>query len=406
MKSKIIMAATILFLWSCEKSEETKVVTEPTQLKLTQQDVALIENNNNFGLNFFREVSQSTEGNLMISPLSASVALSMLLNGTDNNTYRQMLTMLGYESMDDVNSSYKSLVKQLLEVDSKVSIALANALFYREGFEFYSSYSETLKDVYSCEVQGLDFNSSNALSLINGWASDNTNGKISKVLDSIDPQIVMIIMNALYFKGDWTYKFDKESTTSDIFNFENGGTTSVQMMRGLIPAASFSNESVSAIELPYGRTNYSMVIALPATNTQDFISMFNGNLWDEMVSNFNQQTEPSEVMVYLPKFKFEFEKNLNEALQDMGMVDAFNPMLADLSLISATKLYVDFVKQNTYIDVNEEGSEAAAVTTIGNGITSVPDYSYFIVNKPFVFIIRERTSNTILFIGRVNNPEY
>lgn len=136
MKSKIIMAATILFLWSCEKSEETKVVTEPTQLKLTQQDVALIENNNNFGLNFFREVSQSTEGNLMISPLSASVALSMLLNGTDNNTYRQMLTMLGYESMDDVNSSYKSLVKQLLEVDLKFPLLLPMLCFTGKALNF------------------------------------------------------------------------------------------------------------------------------------------------------------------------------------------------------------------------------------------------------------------------------
>jgi serpin B len=161
-------------------------------------------------------------------------------------------------------------------------------------------------------------------------------------------------------------------------------------------------QDYSALEMPYGRKNFSMVLIVPNNNLSDFYQSFDINTWNEITSTFDQMNSWNETMVQLPKFKFDYEKKLNDQLIAMGMVDAFSPMAADLSGISDADIFVSFVKQNTFVEVNEEGTEAAAVTTIGIELTSVGPY--FVVDKPFIFAIRERTTNTLLFIGGVTNP--
>jgi len=240
---------------------------------------------------------------------------------------------------------------------------------------------------------------------MNKWASDNTFGKIPKVLNEISPDAVMFLMNALYFKGTWTYQFDKSKTSTDPFYLDNSSTINVDMMHGTINARCSFESDYQAIELNYGRTNYSMIVIVPSENINDFTQTFSNTEWNNLTQNLNGVEQPISYLVSFPKFKFSYEKVFNDQLRGLGMVDAFSPGLANLSGIADANIFVSFVKQNTFVEVNEEGTEAAAVTTIGIELTSIPSGPpSFTVNKPFVFAIRERTTNTILFIGKVNNP--
>ena len=399
------MVMALILTVSCEK--EPAGPKEPVQLKLPAKSSEIISRSNSFGIDLFTETSSVEDDNLMLSPLSASTTLTMLLNGCNNNTYRQIRDMLGYEgySSGEINNVYKSLVTQLLNLDPEIDLALANAVWYRNDFQVHQTYLDTMGTVFSAHIEALDFSSPSALNAINGWAKENTRDKIQNVLNEISPDAVMFLMNALYFKGTWTYQFDKEQTNDAPFYLAGGNVIQVETMRSEIPARLFSTPRCSAAELTYGRQNFSMVVIEPAGTLNDFLTEFDLAEWEGLMTGLSAITEPSECEVWIPKFKFEYEKILNDQLASLGMMDAFIPAAADLTGISDESIFVSFVKQNTYVDVNEEGTEAAAVTTIGIELTSEgPDP--FVVDKPFVFAIRERTTNTILFIGKVIQPEY
>lgn len=257
---------------------------------------------------------------------------------------------------------------------------------------------------FEATVRGLDFDAPSALTTINKWASDNTYEKIPKVLDEISGNAVLFLMNALYFKGDWSYQFDKDLTTLKPFNLDNGSLVNVSTMTGEVGARLAFGNSYRAIELPYGRTNFTMVIVVPENTLADFYQSFSGSVWSSITTALDASTSFGKVDVFMPRFKFSYEKVLNDQLQSMGMVDAFDEVLANLSGIADASIFVSFVKQNTFVEVNEEGTEAAAVTTIGVELTSVPGSTVFRIDKPFVFAIRERTTNTLMFIGQVTDP--
>jgi len=240
---------------------------------------------------------------------------------------------------------------------------------------------------------------------MNQWASDNTNGKIPKVLEEISAEAVMFLMNALYFKGSWTQQFDENGTFEDLFFLDDGTEISTPMMHGDVPVKSIAGDGYMAFEMFYGQQNFSMVVIVPETNLDEFLQNMESETWEEVTTNLDSQYAALEVPVVFPRFKFEYEKKLNEMLQSLGMTDAFNGALANLSGISDAGLVVSFVKQNTFVEVNEDGTEAAAVTTIGIELTSIGDEPVpIMVNKPFVFAIREQTTNSLLFIGKVVNP--
>jgi serpin B len=400
-----IIAAMLIGFSACKK-ENNEGPKEPITITLPEKASEVILQNNNFGIELFRNTALAENKNLMLSPLSANVALTMLMNGCNAQTYEQIREMLGYGDLTlaEINATYNSLVEQLLAADPQVTLALANAVWYRNGFAVKPTYLEALGSSFDAEIGALDFNSPSALEAINGWASDNTNGKIPKVLNEISPDAVMFLMNALYFKGTWTYQFDKSQTADRAFYFDDGSSKQTSSMASKISVRLFSTNDYAAVEMPYGRQNFSMILILPATTLDDFTENFDGADWSFLTNAFDGMTYTSKIEVTMPRFKFEFEKVLNDQLMAMGMTDAFNSELADLSGISDENIFVSFVKQNTFVDVNEEGTEAAAVTTVGIEITSGPQP--FDVNKPFVFAIRERTTNTLLFIGKVENPEY
>jgi serpin B len=254
---------------------------------------------------------------------------------------------------------------------------------------------------FDATVDGLNFDQPAAVNTINQWASDNTNKRIPKVIDEISPETVMFLMNALYFKGDWSYKFNKANTSDRYFMLDNGTEIQTPTMDGKVKVNLHYGDGFSAMEMPYGRKNFSMVIVMPEGKLKDFYPDFTPQLWDEITTSLSGNNW-TEILVNLPRFKFEYEKVLNDQLKALGMEDAFVPYVADLSGISDEELFVSFVKQNTFVEVNEEGTEAAAVTTIGVDVVSMPPH--FFANKPFIFAIRERTTNTLLFMGTVMNP--
>jgi len=400
----LLIAPFLLFSSSCKKDPEGP--KEPVAINLPAKGNTVITKSNDFGVNLFRTTALAENKNLMLSPLSASTALTMLLNGCNTVTYDQIRDMLGYEGMTiaEINEVYKSLVTQLLAADPEVQLALANAVWYRQDFQVKPPFLEAMDASFDADIGALDFFSPSALQTINNWAKDNTNGKIEKVLDEISPDAVMFLMNALYFKGNWTYQFKKDQTADSPFYPENGNMLNVKTMRSQVPVKIYAGSRAAAAEMPYGRQNFAMVLILPEGNLSDFLPDFSGQEWAEITAGLDAVQEPYKVEMVMPKFKFDFEKILNDQLKALGMIDAFDDYMADLSGISDQRIFVSFVKQNTFVDVNEEGTEAAAVTTIGIDLTSLP--SEFVVNKPFIFAIRERMTNTLLFIGKVERPEY
>ncbi len=411
MRKMILTVICIVLLGlndACEKQSGEPDLT-PKDISLTGSAPQAIQSSNDFGIELFRKVVETDEQNLMLSPLSASTALTMLLNGCGGDTYTQLQGALKYPegmTISDINEAYKSLVEQLLQADPKVKFTLANAIFYRNDFIVKPPFLATMSSDFKAMVEGLDFGASSALITINKWASDNTAGKISKVLDEISVDAVMFIMNALYFKGDWSYQFDKTGTEDCPFYTDDGSIINVSTMNSAVGARVVYATNYRAVEMPYGRTNFTMTVIVPTETLKTFYTSLTPQVWNEITAGFDEADEFGKLIVRMPKFKFSYEKYLNQQLQAMGMVDAFRPFQANLSGISDQSVFVSFVKQNTFVEVDEKGTEAAAVTTIGIELTSMPPQpATFVIDKPFIFAIRERTTNTLLFVGQVVNPQ-
>ncbi|WP_321347098.1 serpin family protein [uncultured Draconibacterium sp.] len=411
MKTKFtILLLAIMGLLSCQKEDENNEpeTRQPKSITLPHYAEEVLSSNNNFGVSLFTSVAADEQENIMLSPLSANIALNMAMNAAGGNTFAQMRDMLGYSnlSQEEVNEMYKTLVEQLLTVDDKVTLNLANAMFYENSFSVKEAYKSIMQTDYQVDIECMDFGDApNSLSRINGWASDNTNGKIEKVLNDISAEAVMFLLNAVYFKGDWTQQFEKQDTQDLQFTLDNEENIEVPTMSGKIPLRRYGGNDFSAYELSYGRDNFVMDLILPTESLAKFLTVFDADMYAEMTEGLGQQDNKTEYNVLLPKFKFKYEEYLDETLELLGMTDAFNPYKADFSNLSEEPTYISFVKQNTYIDVNEEGTEAAAVTTIGferNSASGETPTIHF--NKPFVFAIRERTTNTLLFVGTIYNP--
>ena len=408
---RIILSALAILLLavSCSKENNGEPDLTPKSITLTAAAPVAIQSSNEFGIELFTRVTESENKNLMLSPLSASTALTMLLNGCGGDTYSQLQGTLKYPeemSISEINEAYKSLVGQLLKVDPKVQLALANAIFYRNGFDVKQPFLATMSDDYKANVKALDFTAPSAIGTINKWASDNTKGKIPEVLNEISEDAVMFIMNALYFNGDWSYQFDKSMTQELPFHPDGGTTVNVPTMMGEVGSKLAGGNGFRAIEMPYGQTNFTMVVIVPDESLNALYPSFTHEVWDKLCSDLDERQEFGKTNVTIPKFKFSYEKFLNDQLKSMGMIDAFSSTDADLSGISDSQLFVSFVKQNTFVEVDEKGTEAAAVTTIGINLTSAgPHSSQFNIDKSFIFAIRERTTNTLLFIGQVINPQ-
>jgi len=405
MKRIISLFYLTLVLFACNQAEPDPIVTD---LTTTEKSAKIIAADNQFGFELFKKVNSSlTEPkNTMISPLSVSLALAMVYNGTNGNTKTQMENMLHKSGLtpDDINQSYKDLVASLISHDPKVELSISNAIFYKNSFPVKDNFITTNQNYYQAEIAGLDFTkTAETLNTVNGWVNTKTKGKIDKIIEKVNPQDVMYLLNAIYFNGEWKYSFDTKETASLNFTKEDKTVVQAPTMSIENPFNYYSHQTFQMLEMPYGSGKYSMLIFLPVSgkNTSDVISLLTAENMNDWVSKLTEQKKK----LYLPKFEFKFDDSMVDELSALGMTDAFDDMKANLSGISdAEKLVISEVMHKTYIKVDERGTEAAAVTGITIGTTSIGPDNSFRVDHPFVFAIREKDTQAILFIGKVINP--
>ncbi len=305
---------------------------------------------------------------------------------------------------DEINQSYKELVDALISHDPKVALSISNAIFYRNDFSVKSDFITTNQKYYSAEVAGLDFTNANAtLTRVNDWVNTKTKGKIDKIINEVKPEDVMYLLNAIYFNGEWTYRFDKEKTVSRSFTREDQTVVQTPTMNIENEFSYYHHADFELLEMPYGNEKYSMLILLPVAgkSTNDLIGLLTaGNIGEWMKKMTLQKKE-----VYLPRFEFRFENSLVDELEALGMTDAFDAIKANLTGISEeADLLISEVMHKSYIKVDERGTEAAAVTGITVGVNSIGPDNSFRADHPFLFLIREKDTNAILFIGKVADP--
>jgi serine protease inhibitor len=338
---------------------------------LTAAEQELIESDNAFGLKLFREIhAQEDAGkNLFISPLSVAMALGMTYNGAAGTTYEAMQETLELQglSLEEVNQSYRSLIDLLAGLDPTVEWLLANSIWYRQTLPVRQEFLDVNSEYFDALVAALDFSHPDAAPTINNWVNEKTNGRIEEIVDDPIPWYVcMYLINAIYFKGDWTVQFDPELTADRPFYLADGSEKQVPMMT-----------YPGVVEAGYYRAS---IIADLAT---------------------------TELNVVMPKYTLEYELEMKDVLTALGMGIAFVEGAADFSEICCTPgdVWIGKVKHKTFVDVNEEGTEAAAVTSVEMHFTTDaggPPTVY--VDRPFLFVIRERISGAILFMGLIMDP--
>ena len=386
--------------------EEIKALPRP----LSAAEELLIEAGNDFAFRFLEQVyGEDTASNLFISPLSASMALGMTLNGAAGGTFDEMRSTLGFAtlSLEQINQGYRDLIDLLRGLDPEVELGLGNSIWYRQGLEVRADFIERTQDFFDAEVRALNFSDPASVGIINGWVSEQTREKIPEIIRGpIDPATVMFLINAIYFNGNWTYRFEHSKTVDVPFQGAGGpqGTVPLMEATGSFPYA--ETEAYQAVDLPYGGQAFAMTVLLPkeGKTVMDLVASLDSWAWAGLVESFQE----SEGTVRLPRFRMEWEKVLNETLQAMGMVQAFQPGVADFRGISSPDggnpgLFVSLVKQKAYVDVNEDGTEAAAVTVVVIDRFSGGSFD-FRADHPFLFFIRERLSGTILFAGAFLGP--
>ena len=400
----LIINAIIFFSSSCSKES---LAIKKNRADFTQTQEQILNSSNTFGLYLLHDLIDSTQSseNIFISPLSISLALTMTYNGAAGQTAIDMQKTLGYEGMskEDINKTCKELMNIILNLDPKVVMEIANSIWYRNSFVVKQDFLNLNKNYFNAEVHPADFNSSETVNLINDWVNNQTHEKINKIIDKIDPATVMYLINAIYFKGTWKYKFETKNTKKEPFYLADSSTFDTDFMVQQDTFQYLSNDILTAVELPYGEEGFSMLILEPQTGKtyHDVIKNLNSANWDL----WNNALAATEVQIHFPKFRFSYEKKLNESLSRLGMGIALSDQ-ADFSGISdAARLCISSVLHKSFVEVNEEGTEAAAVTSVGISLASIaPSYKILYINKPFVFAIKENTTNSILFIGLVQKP--
>lgn len=414
MKQFLYLITALLFtVISCEQSPISPEPSpgDPAVILLSGGGEQVIEASNEFGFDIFNAVLQdeATDKNVFISPTSISLALAMTYNGANGYTEDSMAYALRMDhlSSDLINLTYKELMEGLENADEKVLMSIANSIWYKQGFNVEQGFLEINELYYRAEVAALDFSAPDAHEIINAWVSEKTNDKIPTILDRIDAGAVMYLINAIYFKGIWAQEFNPESTIEESFRLTDGSYKTVDMMAKQDTIGYFENDLFQMAELDYGRGNYSMLVMLPKDDLspENLALQLSTTDWNNWMSSVSL----TEVKLSLPRFTFEYEKELNDILSAMGMGIAFQPLLADFTGIRSTGgLYIGYVKHKTFVEVNEEGTEAAAVTVVAIIETSIdpePQVRTMTCNKPFLFAIREKTTNAIVFIGKVAEPK-
>ncbi|MEO9570966.1 MAG: serpin family protein [Polaribacter sp.] len=398
-KYVLIKVLFVVLLQSCTSNTE-----EITPFNTIPKSEIFIEANNKFAFDIFKNIA-TTEANenFMISPVSLSLALGMVYNGSESETKTAFENTLNYTDFlpNEINEINREISVNLSDNSVGSIFEIANSIWIEKTFSVKEDFINTNKNYYNADVKNLDFSDVNSVNTINNWVSDKTHQKIPTIIETISPTDAMFLINALYFKSDWKYKFEEENTKELPFYGENS-TENVEMMNLTNDLSFYENTSFSAVKLPYKNDKYTMTVILPKENktTTDIINLLNTDNWKSWTENFKNQA----INLTIPKFKSSYQKKLNEGLVDLGLENAFSAN-ANFNGISDVFLKISYVLQKTFIEVNEKGTEAAAVTIVAIETTSTQPNKEIIINKPFLYTITEKETGSICFIGKIGMPE-
>jgi serine protease inhibitor len=372
-------------------------------------DPAFLRAVNEFALELTVQLGRQDAGqNVFLSPANVAIALAMTANGARGETLQSMLSALNLNTLDleTVNSNFAALQALLVRDEPGATIAIANALWARAGVAFNADFLQRTQGFYDARIEALDFDQPDAPKTINEWVRRQTNDKIPAVVERIPEEIILLLMSAIYFNGKWETPFNPEFTQDRPFYLLNGTTKELPTMYRSDDFEYLKGDGFQAVRLPYAGGGVRMVIILPdadrtLTQLMDQLSIENWESWREQFS-------VKEGQLYLPRFTTRYDKQLNQALSAMGMTEAFDDGRADFSGMRPVPpaLFISQVRHVAYVDVNEAGTEAAAVTSVEMGITSAMPTETFLmqVDRPFFFAIEETSTGSILFTGLITEP--
>jgi serpin B len=440
-KYVFLIAAVVLSsaMTSCSSSEEISgdpdepkrvvyMLEDPQPIQLTEAQRVFANDNNQFTLNFLKTVNDVDKSgkSFIFSPLSITYVLGMVNDAATGETEKELEQTLGFHEggIKAVNEYCKKLIDGLPKVDERVKLNIANAIFLNKNYTLKSQFGQDMQTYYDAKAEALDFSSPQTLSLINSWCSDKTNGMIPTILDEVNPNMMSYLLNAIYFKADWASKFDQNNTREETFAKENG-STELPMMHQNVLIQYLNNDIFSAVKIPYGSGLWNMMVLLPeeGKTTDDVINHFatcglsgvEGLICqiteDNIATMKKNYFSPYEVDLKLPRFetssdtdKLGIEGGLVGLMKNMGINLAFDSYLAEIPNMCELPVYIAMMRQKAKIKVNEEGSEAAAVTVAGMIEMSAMPMEYpkatFHANRPFVYVIQEASSGVILFVGK------
>lgn len=404
MEKIALLLAAIGSLFSCTKPQDDPKNNPYKSLELTTKSTEFVQKGSAFTFDYIDRINAEAPGDYIISPLSMQFLLGMILDGAQGQTADEICRVLGYGAgeVEAVNEYCLSMLKQLPELDKKTTLSIANAIFVDDGWPLKDAYKSTVGQYYQAEVSNLDFHDSAAsLQAINGWCSDHTNGLIPKILDDVNPEMLAYLLNAMYFKSQWKEKFQKSDTANERFTDEVGAQFPVPMMKQEKSHGYAENDIYQAVRLPYGNGAFSLYVFLPRGkyNLADVTASLKKSNWDDVRYGLYSRT----VDLWLPKFETKFNIKLNDILSAMGMPAAFDSEKADFRAMSDFALRLSFVRQDAVIKVDEEGSEAAVVSSAGmeKATAVAPEMPVvFHADHPFLYLIAEASSGAVLFAGR------
>ena len=415
---------------SCSSSDEevdlgeakkvVNMLSEATPIQLTTEQRVFANDNNGFTLNFLKTVNDVDKSgkSFIYSPLSITYVLGMVNDAAVGETEKELEQTLGFHEggIQAVNDYCKKLIEGLPKVDPKVTLNIANAIFVNQKYTLKDQFLQDMQTYYAAKAEALDFKAPETLDHINGWCKEKTNDMIPTILDNVDPLMVSYLLNAIYFKAEWASKFDPKNTREETFTTESG-STKLPLMHQNVLIQYAKNSIYSSVSIPYGNGEWNMIIMLPedGKTTDDIISNLAsyGLTMYGFCSTMGDTFQPYEVDLKLPRFEtssdtndLNIERGLVGLMKKMGINLAFDDALATIPNMCELPLYIAMMRQKAKIKVNEEGSEAAAVTVVGVAATSLGsgpiEYpkATFHANRPFVYVIREASSGVILFVGK------
>ncbi|TJZ60052.1 serpin family protein [Sphingobacterium olei] len=402
-----IIFATLVLFSSCEKKD---IPFDERNLELTAAEKQLVDLNNEFAFDMMAQLSGNITANenLFFSPLSVGAALTMTSNGAKGETLSQMQKALNMDGIDAelVNAYYKKLITDLPYLNAKTNIEIANSIWYTNEFSVRNSFLDMNRNYFNAEISPLDFSNPQALNRINGWVNEKTKTKIPSILDQIPGDVVMYLINAIYFKGAWDYKFDKSKTKKEDFKKSDGEVIQTDFMETEHTFNTASTTDYEAIQLPYTDRKFDMVLvkSKPGKSLDNLKATFQD---PAAIKSLVEGLRGTKAKVHLPKFKISYESSLAPMLVSFGMVKPFNVGADFTGITENGGVYISDVKHKAFVEVSEEGTEAAAVTIVGIELTSMPQPQEPIVirfDEPFLFFIREASSGLVLFAGQINDP--